>query len=287
MVSAGGGNPGGNVGRSGAGVVRVGGAFVGKPSPAGEWAPQWNDQTVDFDRDEFARFISDKGYDVCWERGVLCPNVPGSGLSPRDHVIGCPVCGGFGYIYVDPCPTKMLMQGIRMQQSFYAYGQWTTGNMMVTAMPEFTINSWDRLTLSNGVGRFTERVVRQPGSTVDVLRYNPLCVLYVGWVSRPPANTLTTFQCGVDFDVSQDGSSIEWLGTNQPDAGSFYSVDYEYRPRYVVQELVHHHRVSTVQGKHYVFPVQAVAKLDYLIRDVSADPQQVVDHNPFDPPAGR
>ena len=178
-------------------------------------------------------------------------------------------------------------QGIRMQQSFYAYGQWTTGNMMVTAMPEFTINSWDRLTLSNGVGRFTERVVRQPGSTVDVLRYNPLCVLYVGWVSRPPANTLTTFQCGVDFDVSQDGSSIEWLGTNQPDAGSFYSVDYEYRPRYVVQELVHHHRVSTVQGKHYVFPVQAVAKLDYLIRDVSADPQQVVDHNPFDPPAGR
>ena len=86
---------------------------------------------------------------------------------------------------------------------------------------------------------------------------------------------------GRDGRVSADGASIEWVAS-QPDAGSFYSVCYDYRPRYVVLDLVHHHRDSTVDGQHYQFPVQAVAKLDFLTRNESADARQVVDKNPFE-----
>lgn len=269
----------GNVVKAG-GVSRTGGVRVSLPSPSGEWSPQWQDNVVDFDRDAFTRFIEDKGYVITWEKAVLCPNVPGTGLSPRDHAIGCPVCGGIGFVYVDAIPTKMLMQGIRLNQSFFAYGRWDMGNMLVTAEPEFTIDYFDRLTLGNGVGRFTQRLVRQPGSgTADKLKYAPLCFHYVGWVDRTGA--LASFAADVDFRASADGSSIEWAGAQQPDAGSVYTVSYDYRPRYVVTDLVHHHRDSTVEGQHYSFPVQATAKLDYLIRNESADARQVIDKNPF------
>jgi len=269
----------GAVSRTG-GVVRSGSVVsVSLPSPSGEWSPQWQDNVVDFDRDQFTRFIADKGYCVTWEKAVLCPNVPGTGLSPRDHVMGCPVCGGGGYIYVDAVETKMLMQGIRMNQSFFAYGRWDMGNMLVTAEPEFTLDYFDRLTLGNGVGRFTQRLVRQPGAAADRLRYAPLRFRYVAWVDR--AGSLVPFAADVDFRVSADGAAIEWPGTNQPDAGSHYSVCYDYRPRYVVMDLVHHHRDSTVEGVHYQFPVQAVAKLDFLIRNEGTDARQIVDQNPF------
>jgi hypothetical protein len=271
---------------AGAGIVRVsggigrsGGLLNGAPSPTGEWDPRLNDQTVDFDRDEFTRFIADKGYNVLWEKAVPCPNVPGTGLSPRDHVIGCPVCLEEGYVFVDPCNTHMLMQGIKLTQSFYAYGRWDSGSMMVTAEPGMILDYWDRFTLQNGVARFSERIVRQPNITNDITKYSPLCIDYVAWVDH---NTqLVVFQSGTDFIMSPDGSGITWQTANQPDAMSFYSVMYNYRPRYVVTDIVHHHRDSTIDGKHYMFPVQAVAKLDFLVRNQSADPPIVVDKSPF------
>lgn len=266
-------------GVSRAGVSRTGSVRLSLPSPTGEWNPQLDDNVVDFDRDAFTRFISDKGYDITWEKAVLCPNVSGAGLSPRDHAIGCRICGGGGYVYVDAITTKMLMQGIRMNQSFFAYGRWDVGNMLVTAEPEFTIDYFDRLTLGNGVGRYTQRLVRQPGAAVDRLKYAPLCFHYVAWVDR--SNMLVPFIADVDFRISADGSSVEWFGVNQPDANSFYSVCYDYRPRYVVLDLVHHHRDSTIDGQHYAFPVQAVAKLDFLIRNEGQDARQVLDTNPF------
>jgi len=263
-----------------AGGVLRGGARTSLPSPAGEWGPQWRDSVVDFDRDQFTRYIDDKGYLITWEKAVLCPNVPGTGLSPRDHAIGCPVCGGAGFVYVDPIPTKMLMQGVKLSQSFYAYGRWDSGGMLVTAEPEFALDCYDRLTLGNGVGRFTQRVVRLRSAAADVLKYAPLCFHYVAWVGR--SGGLIRFQAGVDFRVSADGSSIEWPGAVQPDAGSFYSVCYDYRPRYVVTDLLHQHRDSTIEGNHYQFPVQVVAKLDYLVRNEGADARQVVDTSPFE-----
>lgn len=272
--------PGAGIVRMSGGIGRTGGVLIGKPSPTGEWDPRLDNQTVDFDRDEFTHFIADKGYKVCWEKAILCPNVPGTGLSPRDHVMGCTVCDGRGFIYVQPCQTSMLMQGIKLNQSFYAYGRWDMGNMLVTAEPGFALDYFDRITLKDGVSRFTERVVRQPSVALDVLKYNPLCIEYIAWVSR--TNTLVSFVVDDDFIVSADGSGVTWLaGANQPDAGSFYSIGYTYRPQYIVLDLVHHHRDSTVDGKHFMFPVQAVAKLDYLVRNEGSDAPQIIDQNPF------
>lgn len=251
---------------------------VGVPSPAGEWDPKFDDQNVDFERDAFTKLIASKGYDVTWEKAVLCPNVPRGGLTNRDHDIDCQICGGFEFIYVDPICTQMVFQAIRLDQSYYAHGRWDFGQAMVTALPEFRLHYFDRLTLCNGVARFPERPVRRAGTTSDPLKYPAIGIDYVAWVDRN--KTLKTFSPS-DYTLSTDGTSIQWLTSTPPDDGDTYTISYRYHPRYVVLNLTHHHRESTVDGKHYEFPVQAIAKLDFLVRDESKDAPSTVDTNPF------
>lgn len=261
------------------GSIIVGGGITpaGTPSPAGQWSAQHEANTVDFDRDAFTRLLHDKGYAVTWEKAVPCPNVMSVGLTPRDHPATCPFCDGREFLYVSPQETRMLMQGIKLDQAFYAYGSWNMGSMMVTALPEFRLSYYDRLTLTNGVSRFAERVMRQPNATTDKLKYTPLTIEYVAWVNRSKA--LVEFVDGTNFQAV-DGD-LEWL-TGAPDPESYYTISYTYRPRYVVLDLTHHHRESTVKGVHYEFPVQAVAKLDFLIRNEGRDNEsQARDQNPF------
>lgn len=261
------------------GVAFGGGAKHGLPSPAGTWSSAHSPNTVDFDRDAFTRLLADKGYDVTWQKATLCPNRPSGGLRPKDHDIACTLCdNGLGFLYYTEERTRMLITGVRLDQSYYAYGRWDVGQVMVTALPEFRIHYWDRLTLHNSVARFHELVRRQPGTTFDSLKYAPLCIDHISWVDR--AGALRVFTVDQDFQIN-DGK-LEWIiATGLPDDGSYYSVSYEYRPRYIVLDLMHQHRDSTVEGKHYEFPVQAVAKLDFLIRDESKDNPDVVDQDPF------
>lgn len=264
------------------GIQRMGGVSLwghpfGAPSPAGQWNPIYDSFQVDFDRDEFTRLLYGKGYDVCWEKAAFCPNRPPDGLAPKDHDINCTLCEGTGFIYFDPVPTRMLVQTVKLNESFYAYGRWDAGSAMVTALPEFRLNYWDRLTLGNGVARFQELVRRQPEGD-DLLKYEPLSIEYVAWVNR--SKELVIFTKDEHFALV-DGSLHWYEGVVHPDANDYYTVAYSYRPRYIVLDLIHHHRVSTVKDQHLEFPVQAVAKLDFLIRDQSKDASATDVSDPF------
>jgi hypothetical protein len=261
------------------GVSIGGGSQIGQPSPAGQWSFSYDNQTVDFDRDAFTRLLDDKGYDVLWEKGVVCPNVPRDGVAPRDHDINCHVCGGFEFVFVDPIKTRMLMHSIRLDQSFYAYGRWDLGQMMVTPLPEFKLNYWDRLTLLNGTARFTEHIFRQQDTKFDLLKYPALSLDFVVATDRARGR-LIKYGVGDQVQLSEDGTAVQWLA-NPPDSGQRYSVAYTYAPRYVVLNLLHHHRDSTIDDAHYPFPVQAIAKLDFLVRDQSRDPAEARFKDPF------
>jgi hypothetical protein len=270
------------------GSIQFGGVAFGGASPAGKFQGQGSG-TVELERDAFAKFIVEHGYQVQWEKATFCPNAPNTGLGPRDHDINCSICNGSGFLYFDPPTTPevdlrltyMLMQGIRLDQSYHAYGRWDVGTQMVTAMPEFTIDYFDRLTLCNGIARFRERVTRQPGTTTDKLRYAPLTIDHVCWVDRTGA--LKTFTANSDFTINVDEDSIEWILTaGLPDDMDRYSVVYTYRPRYIVQDLVHQHRDQAVDGgKRVAFPVQAIARLDFLIRDIGNDAPATREEDPF------
>ena len=235
---------------------------------------------VDFDRNAFSAAIKDKGYDVIWEKATFCPNrvsvTSYGGLAPKDHRINCTVCDGSGFYYYDHKPTRMLMTSITLSQNYYAYGSWSSGSQMVTALPEFRLHPFDRLVLCDGRSRFQEIVRRQPGQIVDTLKYSALCVDNVVWLSR--TGTVRVFRENDEFSVIN--GALSW-STTRPDDNDYYSVSYIYRPRYVVTELLHQHRESTIRGVHYEFPVQALAKLDFLVRDEGKDDSETDDQSPF------
>lgn len=259
--------------------VMLGGVVVGSPSPSGTWPSTLDNQTVDFNRDEFVRLLSDKGYSIRWEKAMFCPNMPANMLKPRDHDINCTICDGSGFYYYASEETPMLMTGMSLQQSFAAFGRWDPGRSMVTALPEKRLHYWDRLTLLNGIGRFFEKVSRTVDTKFDKLKYAPLTIEAVTWLSR--TGTLRTYVIDQEVEMTADG--LKWLiDVGLPDNNTPFSVAYTYRPRYVVQDLTHQHRDSTINGEHYEFPTQAVAKLDFLTRDESLDAATTHFTNPLE-----
>lgn len=268
---------------SGAGVKILGGIHTSgqigsTPSGPGQWSADLNSFQVDFNRDEFAKLISAKGYDVVWEKAAICPNRKGT--APKDHNFACPTCDGRGFVYFDAVTTRMLMTGIKMTESYYAYGKWDGGSVMVTALPDFQINYWDRLTVFSGTNRFQEIVFRQAAGLVDRLKYTPTCISYVSWMDR--TDTAVQFDTAADVVITDTGL-VQWVSASKPDAGSYYTIVYEYSPQYIIMDLVHQIRESTVGAQHFPFPLQAVAKLDFLTRDEGKDEPEDVPEDPFKP----
>lgn len=258
-------------------MVTGGVGIAGYPSLSfgGQIVPGFPDSPVDFDPQAFDALLSDKGYLVTWEKAAYCPNRPRGGVAPATHDINCRICDGTGFVYFGGCDTEMLIQAVTLHQNYWAQGRWDLGMVRITARPGIALSYGDRVSLRNGAIRFSELVVRGTGAS-DKLKYEPLDIDYVAWVNR--SGSLVTFGVGSDLDV-QNGSAV-WIGSG-PDSGAYYTITYTCRPRYVVQDLLHQHRESSVGTARVPFPTQAVGKLDFLVRDESRDAAQVVDRDPF------
>lgn len=233
---------------------------------------------VDLHLEDFRVAIKDKGYDVNWERSLFCPNRK-NGLGPKDHPASCHVCDGTGRVYYGlEKNRRMLITGVSMSESYYQQGRWDSGQVNITAEPCDRLAPWDRITLNNGRARFQEMLLRQPNSQTDRTRYPILTVDYLTWVGRD--ESLHVAVMDEDFVVNSE-REITWVSNNRPDARDYYSLAYFYRPRYIIADLMHQHRDSTEDGVHKEFPVQAIGRLDYLIRNYAEDDVQVEYQNPF------
>jgi hypothetical protein len=248
------------------GIKRLWKVNLGDPD-----APEY----IDLDPAEFDNLLADKGYLVTWEKSALCPNR--RGLGPSDHKITCTLCEGTGFIFFDPQATEMLITGVKLHESYYAWGRFDGGSVMVTSKSDDQIGYWDRLTLRNSSARFTQLVYRQPGAAKDRLKYTPLAMVYVIWVTSSGALQVATL--GTHYSVS--GDEVTWLTSTKPPAGHLYTAVYTYRQRYIITDLIHQHRESSVKGVRTAFPLQATAKLDFLIRDEGQDASTSQDQDPL------
>lgn len=255
--------------------IRTGGVSVGGVRIGSGADGAFDGGSVDFDRGAFDELLKQKGYDVIWEKAAICPDRPRDSVRPGGHNMNCRICEGNGFVFFDSCPTQMLIQSARYNENFTAVGEWSTSPVMVTARPGHHLSYWDRISLNKGFGRFADLVTRQPSGD-DFPKYKPLCVEYISWVDR--TGQLQVFPNN-SVVISSSGT-LSWLGA-RPDSGSFYSISYTYRPRFIVLDLIHQFRDSPVAGRQLDFPVNVVAKADFLVRDESRDPPKVVDESPF------
>ncbi len=239
---------------------------------------------VDLTLAKFLAAIKTKGYKVTWEKAMFCPNR--AGTDPKDHNIACTLCDGSGFLYYDSVDTIMLMTSVTVSEQYYAFGRFDTGRKNVTASPECRLSFWDKLTLRESVGRFTELLFRQPDTMNDKAKYSVLDLVNVSWVDR--AGDVAEAVLGFDVSIDADTGALVWASDdNRPDDRSYYSVSYEYHPEYVVTDLPHHIRDTQIlgsaeEGAHQTFPVQAVAQLNFLTRDQGEDSVGSDNrHNPF------
>lgn len=267
-------------------AIGRGNAAIGQPSAAGEWRRDLDAFDVPFDRDKFTRAIHAKGYDVIWEKAQYCPDLRGP--SPHSHDITCETCKN-GFLYFDPIQTRMLMTGLTLPQQFYAYGRFTQGKVSVTAMPEFKVSYWDRITVCDARLRAQEHVRRQVGTMSDRLQYAPISAVRLSWKS--PTVVKQAIE-GVDFDCDCTEGTLVWKTDNRPDNGQFYSIVYYHQPSYIVLDNPHAIRDQHVPRldqrieKSYEFPVQVIAQLDTFIRDNgTGHSDEGNSKNPF-PPKG-
>jgi hypothetical protein len=218
---------------------------------------------VDFTPEAFNTLISEKGYDVLWEKMTHC-----SWRSPQDptrHDINCGQCDN-GWFYYDPRTIRVALMGLNRSQSFMQQGMIQHGSAQMVTASENEIGFFDRITLLNSYMRFAELVVRTSG--VDSPRYPAIKLLDVRDKSR-------AYTQGTDFKLSS--GKIEWLGGAGPSANVTYSVSYNFNPVYVITDLPHDIRDTPKMSntswprrqeddRRAKMPAQAVITLHFFAR---------------------
>lgn len=249
----------------------IGFPFLG-PLPKG--VLPFNYQKITFNRDEFTKLLDDHGYPVTWEKAMECPNR--KGLHPKDHKFTCNLCDNKGFIYVSPETTKALITGIKLNESFYAYGRFDASSVMMTFLPEYQVTQWDRVTVTEGTVISQQLICRAKTGNTDLLHFDAVAIEFIYWVNRLGALTLIP---ATEYSVS--GHILTWLTTIRPDPQSFFSIRYRHKPRYVVESLPHQMRDQSTKTGRVVFPLQALSNLDVILRDESTQNREIEVKDPF------
>ena len=215
---------------------------------------------VEFVLSNFEQALKDHGLDVVWSKATLCPNRDPT--QPGHERLSCALCDENGWVYFDPQPIRVLAMSHALRQMFMPESRYEPGTAYVTAQAEHKLSFFDKLELTESKARFYQ-VVPVEGVTYR-LKYKVLEIVHI------IKNDGTTIEPKAVL-VNADGS-ITFGDT--PDA-EFLSISYTHRPVYIVQDILHYirNRRQTEAGSDVLreFPNQAMVKLDFLVRDESAD----------------
>ena len=228
-----------------------------------------------FNPQDFINLINTYGMPVLWEKAMLCPSRINS-PSPATHDPNCKLCKGDGYLYIDPQPTKMSLQGATLEQTFFIQGRFDAGVTTITSFPTDRISYWDKVTMTTSQIRYTDLVTRHKNSLIDPLRYPMLDVLHI-------QDSKKGYDIGRDFRLVDN--QIVWTKNDsaRPRDGVAYSIMCVRRPVYIILNLINQHNdvPDLVAGTTNAMPLQATAKLDFLVRDESLDAAAVAPASPF------
>jgi hypothetical protein len=216
-------------------------------------------------------------------------------LETVDHDINCKLCNN-NMIDFDPTETLALFQQQELVEQFKVQGTFNMDEIAVSFLSGTTLQIYSRIELLDFAEDFYELIVRQEGTTTDLLKYKACNIL--GVFTKGAGNTQVRYHQGSDFEVDINGS-INWTGAHKPADRQVYSVYYKHHPVYRAIKAIHIDRYSQrnirpnqiqapkkeVDGRTYVkLPEQWILKRDYLIerRDINGTtlpPQEDYDPN--------
>lgn len=186
-----------------------------------------------------ADFIRKNGVTVRWERGIKCPCLTDD-LKPS---LACMLCFGHGYAY--PGDEVILMRGLltsmQSQDPITQAGLLQTGEMQFTPPAGVRMDDGDRLTLLQFDRRESEVVDRGSGDREALRHLEPIKIVAV-YERREVAGEHVLHR----FDPESyrlEGRSVVWVldeegsPVDAPARFGQYTVQYDYRPKYMVHRL--------------------------------------------------
>lgn len=181
-------------------------------------------ERVDLNPEAFDRLIAQKGVMAKVYRTLYCPNV--KSVDGAEHEIDCSICNGSGFIDIDPICSYVFIQHQELNE-LPAIEGFVDGNTVLVTFPiGVEVQYFTKIELQDYKDVYPQRVMRKPGSLVDVLKYQACIVnaLFTG-----DNDGLVRYYQNTDFIVDLNGN-IKWLtsGDKQlvtfsavPDSGSF------------------------------------------------------------------
>jgi hypothetical protein len=218
-------------------------------------------QRVDFKIDEFANIITQKGYDLIWEKALKCPCLQEERSAQPDY--NCSLCHGKGWYWYDQIDIQGAMTSFSENVKYNQTGEVAMGTAYLTVLPENKLGFYDRVTNLDSRIRHSE-VLTKGTSEKDSLRFQPTDILYCRSIKEE-------YIAGKDFKFDPNSFEIEWLeGGLRPNTGDRYSLGYEMPPRWIVIDIINVLRDTQVKAKHpgitfTELPVRALVRLEYFI----------------------
>lgn len=257
---------------------------------------------ADFRPSEFDILLRTKGYQLYWSRAAICPCKYNSQTEQADPT--CSLCSGRGFHYFIPDPAirhggtvdvygnavelneakdAILIQATMTAmtndpQALEKFGEWIMGSCNVTTHAENRLGYQDRLVAVDSVITYAQVLEYDGAATIGIsggfgeegkktgLRYPVVEVNLFRSVAQE-------YRQGLDFELTAAGE-IEWLGSAAPAAGTRLSLNCEVHPVWIVLDHPHTYRdtlvekgrtAATPKGEYTRLPMQAVARLDYLV----------------------
>ena len=189
-----------------------------------------------FDVDKFESMIATRGKLLQWEQARFCPCYDPSSRAASEN---CPLgCDGFGYLFENQGTFTGTILGMTGSKQYARFGEWLTGDAVLTFPSELLIGDHDRITVTEDIYRESDRLLR--GKKDTLIDAAPLAVLECSDETR-------SYEQGIDFDLV--GSTLVWKPGLGPANLATYSVLYTGRPVYVVFLQLPQHRAKGKFGR--------------------------------------
>lgn len=227
--------------------------------------PQKENPRLDFKVQNFKDKVIEKGYDIKWEKMLICPCRKDI-TSQADS--NCINCNGTGYYWFDPTNIIAMISSIAVQKRFIQWTEDLTGTAFMTINPEYKVGWMDKITVMSAESMFSEvcNVYLKTGEPYIKTRYDSLEVVgmfeFVDSVTQ--LNQLDPTQ-EIESNVNKE---IKLTSTYI--AGTNISILYKHNPVYLVNDLLNDYRNTYVKKQmttdtNKEMPIRVMIKKAHLL----------------------
>lgn len=212
---------------------------------------------------DFDKLIEQQGVNFKVFRTSYCPNV--KSVDGGEHEIDCALCNGSGFIDADHICVKGFIQNQELERMLDNQGGQFDGNSVLITFPiGVELQYFTRVELVDFTDIYFQRVLRKPGSNVDILKYKACRVNFV------------KDKNGVDYYQDQDykldaNGNILWLD-RKPVDNLIYTIHYECHVQYRATKAMHVSRFTQYKGPGEVdvemlkYPEQWLCTKEFMLR---------------------